>query len=87
MFGINKIGRMTSRPAPKSSSDPENRGVYLHVFTQTDVKVGKWMNKMLINLAATSSVEFATNLRKYSLENLDKLKKHVEDQEILYNNV
>lgn len=32
-FGINKYGLMSKRPPPQASNDPENRGVFLHVFT------------------------------------------------------
>lgn len=38
------------------------------------------MNKVLTNVAAGSSVDFANNLRKYASANMEKLKRHVEDQ-------
>lgn len=86
-FGINKIGSMSKRPPASGPNDPENRGVFLHVLTQTDVKAGKWMNKVLTNVAASSAVDFGANLRKYASANMEKLKRHVQDQQILFQSI
>ena len=53
----------------------------MHVVIQTNVKAGKWMNKMLTNVAAGSAVDFGTNMRNYATANMDMLKKFVEEQE------
>lgn len=58
ILGISVIGTMKNKPAPTSPNQPENRGVFMHCVSQTDVKAGKWLNKVLVNIAALASVDY-----------------------------
>ena len=42
------------------------------------------MNKTLVPIAAGSAIEYGHQIRAFCEANMDRIKKHVEDLEVLY---
>lgn len=85
-LGVMIIGRMNEKHCPTSKDGKPmlTKGCYAQNICACDVKAGKWMNKILIPIAADSVESLNGDIRKYADANMDKLKRHVEDLDKLY---
>lgn len=79
IVGIMRIGRIATWPPAQKhldrfNVDYSNGGCYSHYISQTDVKIGKWTQKMLLPIIPKQLQAWGEGLRKY-LEEGDKGKK------------
>jgi len=70
---------MSKKQPPTAENEPENKGLYMHVFCQTDIKTGSWMVKAILPLVSTNLQEWGNKFRQYTSENYQRLKEHVDN--------
>ena len=79
ILGVTRIGQMSKKQPPTSDNEPENKGLYMHVYCQTDIKTASWMVKAILPLVSNNLQEWGNIFRQYTLDNYERLKEHVDN--------